>query len=260
MTTSSQRGLATLAEEAQAVTISESLRLHERFIREAIDDTDRLDQIPDGAVLIILPSDNAELASRALAKAEQLRAEGRSIHLEQVGPELPNPSPWWIGERTPAHLKAWIPAAESLLSAPELTIVYDHQRDLLFARWDDNQRDGLAWPLQGGSLVLVDTASNLVFALIVPNFMAAMVPLIPPLASVVALAEIRALSQAEVGDFQLPAALSTITTLRDRVEPLSESVRVELIAAISKLTGESKARFSKVRYGRPGTEGTATLG
>ncbi|MDQ3411245.1 MAG: hypothetical protein M3509_03925 [Chloroflexota bacterium] len=235
-------------DEEQIVPASDIAWLDRQFLQEALADPDRLDRIPNGAVLVIVPTDDAELAATELAKADRMRADGRTVHIERIWPRQPDPPPWWLAERVPANLRASLPVAESLLNGPGLTVVFDQSRDLLLASERRGQQPGLAWPLSGGPVVLVDTSTNRAFAFLVPDFVTRTIPRRPHLAYILAMAELRPLRPDDVGDFALPAAHEAEVAVPARPEPLSPEHRATLVTAFGELTGEANASCVRTQF------------
>lgn len=237
------------------------LGLLEQFMQEGLEEPDRFDQIPMGAVLVILPTDDPDLAALELARANRLAAQGHLVHVESIGPRRPTPPRWWLGERVPGSLQAWLPGAEALLMSTELTVVYDQHRDVLVVSQGGDHQHGLAWPIRSGAWVLVDSSMNHVFAFIVPDFVASSVPRLSHLDALLALATFRSLAQADVGDFALPELLSAPLRSPNQTGAMPPQDRARLIEAFSVLTGEAEsANCTFTQFVRSDADPIAGLG
>lgn len=182
-------------------TIAKRSALTFRFMREAIADPTRLDDIPSsGAVVVVVPADDPEFAAQEREFAERLSADGRHVIVKEVGVEPITEAGW---ERLNAPIPAWSPKWAMDLDFDRATIVYDQQRDVLLVDVSRGTRHGWAWPLNELIYLLLDAETEEAFAFLIPEFLAKTVQRLPELTRVLRLAEMRPLSEAERGQLAI---------------------------------------------------------
>lgn len=150
---------------------AKNLGLAGRFLREALDDPRRLDTVPDGASLILVPYDDPELGVLNLGLASKRAAAGETVRLQRVG--VPGPeTPQWqetdVFERSASHLR---PAWPTGLDDAHLVVGYDDERDaLLVDFFADRRPAGAVLPISLYVWLLVDVVADEVVGLLVPHF------------------------------------------------------------------------------------------
>ncbi|MDQ3692458.1 MAG: hypothetical protein M3464_02355 [Chloroflexota bacterium] len=209
------------------------------FVREVIADPTRLDDIPSsGSIVVILPPDDPDLAATNLAIAERLAADGKTVIVKQVGVAPITDEGW---ERLNAKLPAWAPVWATDVAPEAATVVYDQQRDALLVDLAGGRRHGWGWPLNDLVYLLLDDETEEAFAYLIPHFLSNVVARVPELTKIMAVADLRPLSDGERGHLQvleMPSAngaegTHSATALRE--------ARADFLADIRQLTNLSQA-------------------
>jgi hypothetical protein len=155
----------TTLSEAEKTQITANLRLAQQFVREAIENPERHEVIPDDATVVLLPPDDAPDAALTFANvdmAKRLAARGE------------RPVLWTVGMSATTSLMRL--ARVPIIHEDQLAIRYDQPRDVLTIAFADTDRPTM--PMRHSPLVisLVDPETNGLVSFIIPDFLAAVAP------------------------------------------------------------------------------------
>ncbi len=161
-------------DDARADGIATNIDLAFRFLGEAFDDPSRLDEIPSGTALVVLPADDPETTAANLALAGRLSEEGRDVRMHRLGAAP--------GERSALAYRTVRPRwpTEGIDPVAE----YDRATDTLFVDFFNGRRRGIDIPTRDLGLLFVDRNTEEVIANLVPDFLSRVVPRDPSLIDV----------------------------------------------------------------------------
>jgi hypothetical protein len=182
-----------------ATQTTANIRLAGQFLHELIDSPSRLDEISDGATLVLLPPDDPELAAANLDLAARLTGVGQGVTLARVGIPVPDHPNWAPHDLRTLRMRGinvrWVADA----NPRDLNIVYDHQRDLLLIDFFAGRYHGNVVPRGPSLYLLIDPGTGEAFGYLMRSFLAHAVRRTPRLAVVLAAAELRPLTAEELG-------------------------------------------------------------
>jgi hypothetical protein len=191
--------------DAEVAQIEANIDLAFRFMEEAIDDPAILDKIPNGAAVVFLPADNPDLSMANFALATKLAEGGRQVQMRVVGGSVPEAERWREVDQRDFKLTHLRPRWVEGLDPNDLRIIYDHERDVLLIDLVAGRRTGTAVPFRGIYMV-VDMPTPEAFGYLVPGFLAHAVRKVPRLAQLLVVADLRPLTEDELGGLDLPDA------------------------------------------------------
>jgi hypothetical protein len=207
----------TTLSEAEKAQITANLRLAQQFVREAIENPERHDVIPDGVTVVLLPPEDVPDAALTFANidmANQLAARGE------------RPVLWTVG--TPAMTGPRGVASFPIIVEEQLAIRYERSRDALTISFAESDRPTM--PMRHHPLVisLVDPETNRLVSFIIPDFLATVAP------RSLAVFDLLLLSTTELGGITHDEILERRRTLAAE-RPLPEQGRATIRAALEEL-------------------------
>lgn len=182
---------------------TKNLGLIAQFLREALAEPGRIERLPDEASIVLLPEDDPALARENVALAELLVSRGEHIRLERVGvPRTDHPA-WEVNQLRAIRFSRLRPRWALSADPGLLTVVYDAGRDTLRVDLFGGRREGVAVPLNPYAMLLVDLSAQESFGYLLPGFLARAVRRIPRLGQLLAVADLRPLTDEELGGADL---------------------------------------------------------
>jgi len=220
-------------EYADAAQTTANIRLAGRFLREIVDDPAILDTLPDDATVVLLPEGDPDLAGANLNLALRLaERETPNIRLRRVGGAVPEAERWRQVDRRDFSVRNVSIRWPNDLDPRTLLTVYDRERDVLLLDLTGEGRHGIAVRRGSFAAVLADVDAGMAFGYLIPRFLSHAIRHAPDLALLLAVAELRPLSDAELGGIE---PLDAETHREEMASPFSAEATAKLVDGISRL-------------------------
>ncbi len=217
---------------AQIEQTTKNIHLAGRFMREVLADSTLLERTPDGSTLVLLPNDDPDLAAANLDLASRITEQGQEVRLQLVGAPSPNAEQWRAQDRRGFEFREMRPRwPDQPPLEHELRVVYDGQRDLLRIDLYAHEPEAIALPVSGFLFVLVNLESEEALGYLVPHFLARAIRRSPRLATILAVADLRALRSEELGGLVEPEAEGQ-SPVTETLETTPPTLRERIVATV----------------------------
>lgn len=186
-----------------------NIRLTGRFLAEVMDDPDILNEIPDDATVVLLPTDDPELAQYNIDLMTTAGMTGGGVIVRRVGVPPLNVPAWQANEHLAFAYREPRPHWPDQVApnSGDLQIVYDRERDVLRVDFSGGQRLGIGLPWRTGTALLIDPdANDEIVGYLIGDFLEVAAQRAPQLITTLRLAEIRSLTEAELSGLVPPEA------------------------------------------------------
>lgn len=186
-----------------------NIRLTGRFLEEILDNPDILDEFPDDATVVLMPPDDPDLALYNANLALTLGGTNEDIIVRRVGIEPLAVPAWETNEIRSMRYRELQPHwPETIAPTPgDLQIVYDRERDVLRIDFFGGRRLGMGVPFRAGTVLLIDPdADDEIVGYLIGGFLEVAAQRAPQLITTLRLADLRPLTDDELGGLAPPPA------------------------------------------------------
>lgn len=159
---------------ARAALIEKNIDLAFRFLKELIDDPEKIGQVPSGSTVYVMSRGEPEFNRIQMARAQRAAESGRLAHLWQL--DAPP------GERSALEVRTTKPRWPTEGLDP--VALYDRAKDLLVVDFFGRRRAGVPIPTDAFGILFVDLATDEIVVHVLPAFLSQAVPRDPTLIDV----------------------------------------------------------------------------
>jgi hypothetical protein len=182
---------------------SKNFALARQFLAEMLDDPAQFDAVPEASRVILIPSDDDELAGMNVALAVQEMFRGNAVTLQRVGGPSPEAEAWRaVDQRHLLMHDVRFPTAELLAS--EVKIVYDQTRDTLLVDYFNGKRADFLWLEISPHIILrIDRVSHEIVGYLIASYLQSEAYRSPVIARALRKASFRSITDEELGDIAI---------------------------------------------------------
>jgi hypothetical protein len=225
------------ASEGIADYTEKNIELAGQLLEKILADPDILDEIPENAMIVVIPNDDAELTAHNLAMAEQWLERKQEVLLYPIGKRQPESDRWQAAHHRFVKYRRREPHLPDSVApeAGDLKIVYDRDRDVLFVDFFGGRRSAIGAPASDLIAYRIDPDSGEIIGFLVAGFLESIVQRSPQLTTTLRAAEMRSITDEELGGLQPPNTLTAGGTATDQ-----ENARELFNVLVNLLTSRSQ--------------------